>query len=517
MAPGFDRPDHSGINRQVTRKCMFCHNAYPQVPIASDQGLAQAFPAALPSGIGCQRCHGPGGRHVELALRGETSSGSVAAAIVNPARLTPERRNDVCYQCHLQPAVVLPLQRRFGRGDYSYRPGEPLAEYLPQLDVVEEGLAREDRFEINHHPYRLEQSRCFVASGGALSCLTCHDPHRRVAEEDRAAHYRERCLSCHGDDALEPIHVANAELEGGGWEAADCTACHMPPRRPSDVVAVVMTDHRIQGRGGGAAWLETRPEREPGVILDLRFLHPEQTPPGAEGELHRVSSAVAMGADLGAVEHLAGIVERLRPPHPGAYRQLVEGLLANQRESQALHFLEQASTLAPGDSDLRELRALALARSGEVAAAVLILERLVEAGGARPEAHYNLGLLLVAMDREVAAIEQLRSAVELRPNFAAAWQSLGNVYRRLERTELAEEAYRRALIAEPSFPEAQLAVGELLLERGAAAEALDLLELAARTAGARTAGARTAGARTAAKREQLVALQRRAAAALAGD
>ncbi|MBW3549201.1 MAG: hypothetical protein KY452_13855, partial [Actinobacteria bacterium] len=32
MAPGFDRPDHVGLLRPVRRECMFCHNAYPDVP-----------------------------------------------------------------------------------------------------------------------------------------------------------------------------------------------------------------------------------------------------------------------------------------------------------------------------------------------------------------------------------------------------------------------------------------------------------------------------------------------------
>ncbi|HYH47769.1 MAG TPA: hypothetical protein VEG34_18955, partial [Thermoanaerobaculia bacterium] len=36
MAPGYDRPDHSGVLRRVTRECLFCHNAYPDVPAGSD-------------------------------------------------------------------------------------------------------------------------------------------------------------------------------------------------------------------------------------------------------------------------------------------------------------------------------------------------------------------------------------------------------------------------------------------------------------------------------------------------
>ena len=31
MAPGYDRPNHQGVLHRVRRKCMFCHNAYPNV------------------------------------------------------------------------------------------------------------------------------------------------------------------------------------------------------------------------------------------------------------------------------------------------------------------------------------------------------------------------------------------------------------------------------------------------------------------------------------------------------
>src|SRR5262245_34752639 len=57
MAPGFDRPDHDGVLRRVRRECLFCHDAYPEVPAGSDlYGAPQELPAALPEGLGCQRC-----------------------------------------------------------------------------------------------------------------------------------------------------------------------------------------------------------------------------------------------------------------------------------------------------------------------------------------------------------------------------------------------------------------------------------------------------------------------------
>ncbi|HEX3582337.1 MAG TPA: hypothetical protein VH087_11295, partial [Thermoanaerobaculia bacterium] len=127
MAPGFDRADHEGVLRRARTECIFCHNAYADLPKNSVTGYwrNQNFSTDLPEGIGCQRCHGPGAEHVSRAVSG-ASDDAVRGAIVNPSNLAPALRNDVCYECHLQPSIAFPGMRRFGRDINSFRPGEPL-------------------------------------------------------------------------------------------------------------------------------------------------------------------------------------------------------------------------------------------------------------------------------------------------------------------------------------------------------------------------------------------------------
>jgi hypothetical protein len=60
MSPGYERPDQQDFRRPIAFSCLFCHNAYP----ASTAGEEGVFPAELPEGIDCQRCHGPGLSHV---------------------------------------------------------------------------------------------------------------------------------------------------------------------------------------------------------------------------------------------------------------------------------------------------------------------------------------------------------------------------------------------------------------------------------------------------------------------
>jgi hypothetical protein len=84
MAPGYDRADHQGVLRRVRHECLFCHNAYPEIAAETRDGFwrKQTLPTALPEGLGCQRCHGPGAEHAGLAL-GSADGASVRAAIVN--------------------------------------------------------------------------------------------------------------------------------------------------------------------------------------------------------------------------------------------------------------------------------------------------------------------------------------------------------------------------------------------------------------------------------------------------
>ena len=248
MAPGYDRAVHEGVSRDVKRECMFCHSDYPEYAEGSDSyGAAAVYPNDLPEGIGCQRCHGPGEAHLQAATSDAANVEKLRSTIVNPARLDARRRDDVCYQCHMQPSVALFGVRRFGRGDYSFQPGELLSDYRVEMDPVDASQPRTERFEINHHPYRLEQSRCFQESAGALSCVTCHDPHREVPQTKRVEHYRAVCEKCHEPESYAGVHaMANPSVE-----SVDCVSCHMPQRRPQDVVHVAVTDHLIRRSPGG--------------------------------------------------------------------------------------------------------------------------------------------------------------------------------------------------------------------------------------------------------------------------
>ena len=177
LNPGLDESDPP-IGRKIGYDCMFCHNSYPSIPSGhEDAGSEPVFTGQLPQGIDCQRCHGPGGNHVQ-ALKAGAKLADIRSAIVNPSRLGKERAMEVCMQCHLETtSAPLPnVIRRFDRGPFSYRPGEPLSAFQLSFDHAP-GSGREGKFEIVNSVYRLRQSKCFLESKGELACTTCHDPH----------------------------------------------------------------------------------------------------------------------------------------------------------------------------------------------------------------------------------------------------------------------------------------------------------------------------------------------------
>ncbi len=473
MSPGYDIPEHSGFSRIVPLECMFCHNAYPDVPAGSDRvGMTRSFPTEMPHGIGCQRCHGPGAEHVALAEGTDASDEEVRSSIYGPDRIGPDWTDELCFQCHLQPlAAITDSVRVDGRPVYSHRPGEPLGDYHLVFDVVEDRPV-EARFEINHHPYRLRQSRCYTASGGALSCLTCHDPHRDVPPEERAEHFRRSCLTCHGEEDCSSMGNDSAH----GVDTSDCVACHMPSHRTQDVIQVKMTDHLIRRDPAPENWLAPLEEASKLTFEDLVLYWPESEQDEEELALYTATVAVHNGMSdlkrelalgLAALEPdfldpwltLAGAHRRAGNPKEaakvcaeaarrfpdelGVLREWGRSLIESDRPAEAVPHLERARELAPEDPDVLFL--LAEATSADRPRQTLGLLR--KGLALRPndaEARRRLGEFLLNREENELALIHLRKAVGLEVDDVEGRRLLGDVYRALGDWESAVDEWERA-------------------------------------------------------------------------
>jgi predicted CXXCH cytochrome family protein len=455
MSPGYDRSDHLDFRRPVGYSCMFCHNGYPQVKPGQDAAGADAiYPDQLPEGIDCQRCHGPGRQHVEAAQSSQSPE-KIRAAVINPARLTPERQLELCMQCHLE-TTTFPLPnaiQRFNRGTFSYRAGEPLSDYVLHFDHAK-GTGREDKFEIAGSAYRLRQSACFQQSNGALRCTTCHDPHRVPRGEAAVQHYKTVCQSCHKNS-----HAPSP----------DCASCHMPKRRTEDVVHVAMTDHRIQRRPAAEA-LAPRNERHEieGVSYrgEVTLYYPKELPSSPERDLYLAVAQVAQKSNMKAgIPQLEAALAKHKPASPEFYFELAQAYEKSDRRSEAIatyqHALERDPAFVPA---LRSLGAVLL-QSGEASRAIQVLERVRTFAPGDAVARNELSKAYQQAGRLRDAITEAQEAVRLDPDLTGAHYALGNLFNQAGEPSQSEQAYREAIRIQPDFAEAHNDLANLLTTR----------------------------------------------------
>lgn len=194
VSPGFEDRKHVDIARPIEEPCLQCHATRPRLI----RGTANRYEGGIAEpGITCERCHGTGKDH----------------QVVNPAKLDPERRANVCEQCHLTGAAKVVRQ---GKRQFDYQPGLRLRDFVTVYVGGNRQRAASD------HAEQLQQSRCAQQSGDKLWCGTCHSIH----SESKPA-----CATCHQPPACKQA------------ARGTCAGCHMPKQPSREHVA--FTDHTI--------------------------------------------------------------------------------------------------------------------------------------------------------------------------------------------------------------------------------------------------------------------------------
>ncbi len=148
-------------------------------------------------------------------------------AVANPGQASPVQVNQSCGGCHSQHFLTMPAART--APDWTRFPGSTLS-----------------------------WSRCYAESGGALSCVTCHDPHSNARTEP--THYEAKCLSCHATSGLNGTAGSNPPQPSGTAFRSPCPVnpvrgcleCHMPKVR-YDWLHASFTDHYIRVHGPSTA------------------------------------------------------------------------------------------------------------------------------------------------------------------------------------------------------------------------------------------------------------------------
>jgi Flp pilus assembly protein TadD len=385
MSPGYEKLKEMELNHSVTPSCLFCHASGVQPNV---RGTLNRFGGDVfrQDGVGCERCHGPGGDHVK-------GNGPM----INPARLTGERRDGVCFQCHLegQAGILKP-----GKRLEDYRPGERLSDYVTTFVVAD--AARGGLGAVSHVE-SLEQSVCKGKSGDALSCITCHDPHRPPNPAERAGYFRAKCLGC---------HVALAERHHP--DQPDCTACHMPRRESTDVGHTVVTDHRIPRR----ATNEGREPWAPG-----RRLVPFGNARTDARDLGLAYADVAERGDEFARQEALRLLEEARPRYPADPALLTRlGYLYQTRGDldRAASSYEQALAADPDRAIAAANLGVIYASRGQLNLSLPLWRRAFENNPQLSDLGLNLSRALCAAGEGRGAREVLERVMRHNPDLGAA-------------------------------------------------------------------------------------------------
>lgn len=402
LSPGYKPPHHERFERPVTEGCLECHagrmNARP------DQENRFRQHPLLEESIGCERCHGPGRDHVQYRQQAGTKPDS--DPIVNPGRLDPARREDVCNQCHLQ-----------GEGRYlrdgvhygSFEPGQRLEEAY--VILVRGTRATKEQTQAVSQVEQMRSSVCFQQSDGRFGCISCHDPHSQPDRATQTRFYRDKCLACHQDRGCKI-----PEPERRTRQADDsCVVCHMPRLNASDVPHTTQTDHRVLR--------EPKDSRSPDPGLNEQV----EVFDGADRRLPKIVVDRARGI------WLAEQVETHAELAPEATRLL--GLVLRQR---------------PKDAEVLNALGNAAVAGGQVEDALTWWKQALQADPHRELTLRATAIQLQKLGRHAAARTYFEQYVQIQPNSAAMWTRYSHTLGQLGDVEPAVVAARKAVEINPS-------------------------------------------------------------------
>lgn len=473
--------------------------------------------------VACEACHGPASRHLDWARNGahagndkglvvdfserktvawpmDAATGMARPTAV-PAGPTEARTElQVCARCHAHRSQEWP----------EFRAGQPLAD-THRISRVEPGLFWSDgqmRAEVFNHASFL-QSRMFAQG---VTCSHCHEPHGgQLRAPGKAV-----CAQCHATQRFDtPAHHHHAQDSAG----AQCANCHMPTTtymqvdaRHDHSIRVPRPDQSLQRgtpnacsnchRKEGTAWVAAAAQRwypklaQRSTPLADALYAQEQNLSQARSLLLAVVNDPALSA-MARASALARLVGPWNAAEEQAVRQAVndpEGLV----RAAAVDVLQPAplplrSALLPPllQDPLRTVRMAAARALADVPArqwdattaiqqqaALQDYVRGQQANADRPEALNNLALLYATQGDLETARSALQQALATAPDFVATRLNLADVLRAQRQEAQALQVLEDAARAQSGSAAVWYALGLARHRAGQSASALQALQKA---------------------------------------
>ncbi|MEK6682392.1 MAG: ammonia-forming cytochrome c nitrite reductase subunit c552 [Nitrospirota bacterium] len=229
--------------KSFEKECASCHyTGYTLSKTASDEYIAGAvndpngeydidgdgIPNEL--NIGCEVCHGPGSEHVKAPIEKR------AVTIVSPGKLSSERTDIICGQCHSRPLGYLKNEQPVNAENKMMPPGTSrndfLKNYTTREDAGEKDYWPDGIHSKSHHQQYTDfiKSKKYRNGRQLVTCADCHNPHgltdfkhqlrASVADEKNTL-----CTTCHKDNTDIKAHT-QAKIGIGEKGKINCVDCH---------------------------------------------------------------------------------------------------------------------------------------------------------------------------------------------------------------------------------------------------------------------------------------------------
>lgn len=484
----------TGVYKNWNGRCAECHST----------GFEKGYDASLKTfdstwaeiGAGCESCHGPAGRHVEMVRQQELSEGIrdylKLADTGLPATTLPKSQSQeiaMCSACHSRRTAFSGDSSPHGA---AFADHYDLALLRPNL-YFPDGQIKDEVFVLGS----FLQSKMYAAG---VQCSDCHNPHsNRVKDTGNGL-----CTQCHspaGNPRFPQLSRSTYDdfdhmRHQPGTPGGQCVDCHMPartymqvdPRRdhrfgipsPQDTIDLGVPNactscHEDQEpewaveqlatwRPDGAqpasnfGWLFQRVETDPSHpnnIADLvKLIESPDLPEIVRATAIERLSPYAQQLDWTALVPLTqspSVVERLAavrlfsnaPPihaHPVLARALAD-------EMRSVRIVAARGLLSvPAEQMPEDLRPAMQAAMQEFFASL-------EAQADHPNTHLGLAGVALSFRNTEAARASVMTALEIDPQFSDAWIMRARIEQAMMRPDLIEETMSDAQAELPEAPE----------------------------------------------------------------